>query len=111
MRFGAAKPAAVLELTTEACAVAVTGGVAGGSAAAVAAAAAAAAVVQMTSSRPTLSVSPGAMAFQLARLRMPTPYSCEIDHSDSPDCTTCVRRSPLCVAPCWRAARESALWV
>src|SRR5215510_14736239 len=97
MRLGATKPAAVLELTTEACAVAVTGGVAGGAAAA---AAAAAGLAQMTSSRPTLSVSPGAIAFQLARLRMPTPYSCEIDHNDSPDWTTCVRRSPSRVVPC-----------
>src|SRR5688572_698656 len=115
MRLGAAaNPADVLELTTEAWAVAVTGGAAGGSAAAVAAGpafAAAAALVQMTSSRPTLSVSPGAIAFQLARLRMPTRYSCEIDHSESPDCTTCVRRSPLRGALCCRAARASALCV
>ena len=62
MRFVAAKPVAESERTSEAWAVVVL----------VAAATDVGAFVQTTSSRPTLSTSPGAIAFQLARLRTST---------------------------------------
>src|SRR6185295_9951710 len=67
--------------------------------------------VHITSERPTLRTSPGAMAFQLASARMSTPYVCAIDHSVSPPATTCSWRTPLRASVFWRSARSSALCV
>ena len=81
MRSFSAKPATVSVRATRACAVLLPP-VAGASA-------------HTTSERPTLSTSPGAMAFQLASARTSTPYARAIDHRLSPARTTCSLRTPL----------------